>query len=66
VLVRFHIGGVVAVPWDWTDLPAPELEPGSLTDDGPTVLLSPAALCDLIRFLGGHGTHKNETKHSTR
>ena len=53
VVVRFRIGGLTAVPWDWTDLPVPQLETDSLVD-GPVVLLSPAALCDLARFLRNH------------
>ena len=53
VVVRFRIGGLTAVPWDWTDLPVPQLETDSLVD-GPVVLLSPVALCDLARFLRNH------------
>ena len=54
VVVRFRIGGLTAVPWGWTDLPVPELGTDSLVDDGPAVLLSPVALCDLARFLCNH------------
>ena len=54
VVVRFRIGGLTAVPWGWTDLPVPELGTDSLVDDGPAVLLSPVALCDLVRFLRNH------------
>ena len=48
VLIRFRIGGIASVPWDWTDLPIPNL--GSPADNGPVALLSPAALRDLLRF----------------
>ena len=54
VRVRLRIGGMVSLPWDETDLPTPELELDSLPDDGHTVLLSPAALQDLVRFLRNH------------
>ena len=54
VVVRFHIGGLMAVPWGWTDLPVPQREADSLVEDGLAVLLSPVALCDLARFLCKH------------
>jgi len=62
-LVRFRIGGMTAVPWDWTDLPVPQLEPSPSAGDGVMVLLSPTALRDLVRFLRGHPT-KPDKKHS--
>jgi hypothetical protein len=53
-LVRFRIGGITSVPWNWTDLPVQYL--GSATGDGPESLLSPAALRDLVRFSRSHGS----------
>jgi hypothetical protein len=58
VLVRFRIGGMTGVPWNWTDLPVLNL--GSPVDDGPVVLLSPAALRDLVRFSRSHWSHKQK------
>jgi hypothetical protein len=55
VLVRFRIGGITSVPWNWTDLPVQDL--GSPTGDGPVSLLSPAALRDLVRFSRSQGSH---------
>ena len=55
VLVRFRIGGITIFPWNWTDLPVLNL--GSPLDDGPVVLLSPAALRELVRFSRSHGSH---------
>ena len=55
VLVRFRIGGMRAVPWDWTDLPIPQAELISSSPDPSAVFLSPSALRDLVRFLQGHG-----------
>jgi hypothetical protein len=52
--VRFCIGGIASVPWNWTDLPVLKL--GSPVD-APVVLLSPAALRDLVRFSRSHGSH---------
>ena len=63
VLVRFRIGGMTAVPWDWTDLPVPQPEPGPPADDGPAVLLSPTALRDLVHFLSSYGANPNK-RHS--
>ena len=54
VLVRLRIGGITGVPWNWTDLPVLKL--GSPAD-APVVLLSPAALRDLVRFSRSHGSH---------
>ena len=51
VLVRLRIGGIIAVRWDWTDLPVPQLEPDLPPNEGPAVLLAPRALRDLVRFL---------------
>jgi hypothetical protein len=61
VVVRLGVGGLTAVPWDWTDLPVPPLA-GGLSAQGPTVLLSPAALRDLVRFLRQHCS-KSSYKH---
>jgi len=55
VLVRLRIGGITGVPWNWTDLPVLKL--GSPAD-APVVLLSPAALRDLVRFSRSHGSHR--------
>jgi hypothetical protein len=55
VWVRFHIGGMTAVPWDWTDLPVPPMGSSAVADERATVLLSPTALRDLARFLGSRG-----------
>jgi hypothetical protein len=55
VLVRFRIGGIASVPWNWTDLPV--LKNLGWPADGPVVLLSPAALRDLVRFSRSHGSH---------
>ncbi len=63
VLVRFRIGGMTAVPWNWTDLPIPQPELSSSADDRPTVLLSPTALRDLVRFLRSHDAKPNK-RHS--
>lgn len=60
VRVRFCIGGMTAVPWDWTDLPVPLMGPGSSADDRPPVLLSPTALRDLVRFFRGHCPKPNQ------
>jgi hypothetical protein len=51
VLVRLGVGGLVSVPWEWTDLPAPQLERESAPGDESTVLISPIALRDFIRFV---------------
>ena len=53
VVVRFGIGGIAAVPWDWTDLLIPQLGADPSIDE-PAVLLSPTALCDLVRFVRDH------------
>jgi hypothetical protein len=53
VVVRFRIGGMAAVPWDWTDLLVPQLETDPSMDE-PAVLFSPSALCDLVRFFRDH------------
>ena len=62
VLVRLRLGGMIAVRWDWTDLPVPELEPGSSPNEKSTVLLSPSALRDLVRSLRNH-RKLNDKKH---
>jgi hypothetical protein len=54
MLVRFRVGGMTAVPWEWTDLPIPPLESSPSADGGPTVLLSASALRELVRFLHSH------------
>src|SRR5215467_12664229 len=54
--VRFCIGGMTAIPWDWTDLPVPPMGSSAVADERASVLLSPTALRDLVRFLGTHDT----------
>jgi len=60
VLVRFHIGGLRAVPWDWTDLPIPQTELIASSQDMSDVFLSPSALRDLVRFLHSHDGKPDE------
>jgi hypothetical protein len=55
VLVRLRIGGLKAVAWDWTDLPIPQTEVITSSQDTSDVFLSPSALRDLVRFLHSHG-----------
>jgi hypothetical protein len=62
--MQLSIGGVVAVPWDWTDLPIPQTEEGPSSDRGLTTLLSPIALRDLVRFLRGRCRKAKNKKHS--
>lgn len=57
VLVRLRIGGITAVPWDWTDLPVPQLESNLPPNEGLAVLLAPSALRDLVRFLRSRCTN---------
>ena len=64
VLVRLRIGGITSVPWIWTDLPVPQSGGGLSADEEPTVLLSPTALRDLVRFLRSQRTKPNRKKHS--
>jgi hypothetical protein len=54
VLVRFRIGGITSVPWNWTDLPVLNLGSPAY---GPAILLSPAALRELVRFSRSHGSY---------
>jgi hypothetical protein len=58
VLVRLRLGGIVAVPWAATDLPAPQLETGPRADKAATVLLSPIALRDVARFIQYRALHR--------
>ncbi|MFL6352139.1 MAG: hypothetical protein ACJ74Z_09845 [Bryobacteraceae bacterium] len=51
VLVRLRLGGMTALPWSSTDLPLPTLEYHPGAGANPPVLLSPAALRELARFL---------------
>ena len=60
VLVRLGIGGMIAVRWDWTDLPVPQLERDPSPKERPTVLLSPSALRDLVRFVRSHCKPKDK------
>jgi len=60
VVVRLCIGGMIAVRWDWTDLPVPQLERDPSPKQRPTVLLSPSALRDLVRFLRSHCTKRSK------
>jgi hypothetical protein len=62
-VVRFHTGGMTAVPWGWTDLPVPQLGADPSAAE-PAVLLSPAALCDLARFLRDQDNRQQRKKHS--
>ena len=48
VLVRLRSGVLRPLPWDWTNLPKPEIQSPS---GRPAALLSPSALLDLVRFL---------------
>jgi len=47
-LVRLQNGALLAVPWNWTNLPKPEIQPSS--SGSSVALLSPFALRDLVRF----------------
>ena len=49
VLVRLRDGVMQSLPWVWTDLPMGPAQQEPQTDDGVTVLLSPAALRELVR-----------------
>jgi hypothetical protein len=62
--MRLRIGGLIAVPWDWTDLPIPKIEEIPAPDCGLTVLLSPIALRDIVRFLRGRCHKPSDKKHS--
>jgi len=55
-VVRLDIGGITSVPWDWTDLPVPPVGPAPVSEEEPTVLLSPLALRELVRFVGNRRT----------
>ena len=61
VLVRLRIGGMIAVRWDWTDLPMSALQVGRSPNEIRTVLLSPSALRDVVRFLRGRCTKFDKT-----
>jgi hypothetical protein len=63
VLVRLRIGGIISVPWGWTDLLVPPSGRGPSPDEEPTTLLSPTALRDLVRFLRSHRTTPKQKKH---
>ncbi len=54
ILVRLRLGGMVALPWAWTDLPVQQWEDDARPCEPSTSLLSPIALRDLIRFLQHH------------
>jgi hypothetical protein len=62
--MRLRIGGVAAVPWDWTDLPVQQVEEASSSDCTLMVLLSPIALRDIVRFVRGRCHKPSEKKHS--
>jgi hypothetical protein len=62
--MRLRIGGLIAVPWDWTDLPVPQVEEGSSSDCALIVLLSPSALRDIVRFVRGRCNQPRDKKHS--
>ena len=63
VLVRLRVGGIASVPWAWTDLPVPQSAGGVSADEEPTVLLSPTALRDLVRFLRSQRPKPNRKNH---
>jgi hypothetical protein len=63
VLVRLRIGGMRAVPWNWTDLPGLPMEQNPSSDGRLTALLSPTGLRDLVHFLGSYGANPNK-RHS--
>jgi hypothetical protein len=42
---------LLSVPWSATDLPVPVASRPNADDDGEAVLLAPAALLALVRFL---------------
>jgi len=63
ILVRLRIGGMIAVRWEWTDLPVPQLERSQSSDERPAVLLSPRALRDLVRLIRSHCTKPSDKKH---
>jgi hypothetical protein len=54
VLIRFHSGDLRALPWDWTNLPQPDTGVSVKWHTEGAVLLSAAALLDLVRFLDRH------------
>jgi len=62
--MRLRIGGLIAVPWDWTDLPVPQVEEGSSSDCTLMVLLTPIALRDIVRFLRGRCHKPSGKNHS--
>ena len=63
VLVRLRIGGVIAVRWDCTDLPVPQLEERPSPNLVIPVLLCPRALLDIVRFLHSHYTESKNENH---
>ena len=50
-LVQLPGRGMVAVPWDWTDLPSPQTGDEPASDDLASALITPAGLRELIRFV---------------
>ena len=51
VVLRLRLGGIIALPWDSTDLLAPPAATNPGTDAAATALLCPIALRDLARFI---------------
>ena len=63
VVVRLGAGGIVSVPWEWTDLPVPKPEPDSAPDEESTILLAPIALRDFVRFVRDRDNMHIQKKH---
>jgi hypothetical protein len=57
---------MTAVPWNWTDLPVLPEELRPLSDSDPILVLSPAALRDLVRFLIDRRNKPNVENHFTK
>jgi hypothetical protein len=51
VVLRLRLGGIIALPWDSTDLLAPPAATDPGTDAAATALLCPIALRDVARFI---------------
>ena len=64
VLVRLHDGVMLSVRWSWTDLPVPAANDDLCVDEGSITLLSPTALRDLVRFVRGQRTRRQDESSS--
>jgi hypothetical protein len=51
ILVRLNSGGMVSIPWGWTNLPMPRTDSPSASGEFSSVLLSAPALRDLLGFV---------------